>query len=145
MADQETQTYSTHRRYVPLYHFVLATILLVNIIVACVQIFRSPGLWSIWALVMALALAVFFYYVRAFPLAAQNRLIRLEERLRLERLLPPGRHAEIDRLSTGQLVGLRFASDEELPGLVQATLSEDLSGEQIKKRIKTWRPDTCRV
>jgi hypothetical protein len=141
----EQQTYANHRRFEPLQHFILAPILLVNLVAAFWQAYKHPSLASFWLLVMAFAFFLVSMQVRVYALKVQDRLIRLEESPRLERLLPEDLKSRSSNLSVQQIVGLRFASDAELPQRVREALDENLSGEQIKKRIQTWRPDTFRV
>jgi hypothetical protein len=90
-------------------------------------------------------LFVWLLKTRTYALKVQDRVIRLEERLRMEKLLPPELMSRFEELSVGQIVGLRFASDGELPALVLRALDERLDPKQIKKAIQTWRPDTHRV
>ena len=98
------------------------------------------------ASILVVALFITAWKVRTYPLRTQDRLIRLEEQLRIKALLPASVATRaVDQLKPGQYVALRFASDEELPGLLQQSLDEDLKPEDIKKRIKTWRPDYLRV
>jgi len=101
--------------------------------------------WAAWNVVVWAAAVALTVIVRNYPLKAQDRIIRLEERLRLATLLDGPLKARISELDARQLVGLRFASDAEVPALVKAALDEKLSGEEIKKRIQNWRPDTFRV
>jgi len=139
------QTYANHGRFHPLFHFVLAPILLINLIVSIVWLVRNPGFASVWYLVMAVALFVMGTLVRVNPMKVQDRVIRLEERLRLYALLPESQRARIPELTEDQLVGLRFAPDEELPALAQRAISEHLTRKDIKKSIVNWRPDHWRV
>jgi hypothetical protein len=145
MPEPEAQSYASHRRYDPLYHFVLFGILVVNLLVRGYFLYRNPGLRPAWEIVMAIALVILALKARTFPLRAQDRVIRLEERLRLQTLLAEPLRARIPELREGQLIALRFAPDAELPGLVEQALAERLGGEEIKKRIKVWRPDNFRV
>jgi hypothetical protein len=139
------QTYANHGRFHPLFHFVLAPILLINLIVSIVWLVRNPGFASVWYLVMAVALFIMGTLVRVNPMKVQDRVIRLEERLRLYALLPESQRARIPELTEDQLVGLRFAPDEELPALAQRAISEHLTRKDIKKAIVNWRPDHWRV
>lgn len=143
------QTYATHRRLDPGYHLWLTLMLSVNLIASLVYLIRhlhGPGTaFGLWLLMMAVALILLGWKLRSYPLMVQNRLIRLEERLRLQALLPEGLKARIGDLTEAQLVGLRFASDGEVADRMREAVDEKLSGEQIKKRIQTWRPDNYRV
>ncbi|MEM7052206.1 MAG: DUF6526 family protein [Acidobacteriota bacterium] len=146
MADAP-QSLSKHRRYVPGYHFVTFGVLLILLFWQGYRLFRAPGFETVLGVLVAAALIGSLLYARVFALGAQDRVIRLEERLRLERLTPAGHGLEgrIDELTPRQAVGLRFASDEEVVDLALRTLDEGLGTEQIKKRIKTWRPDHFRI
>ncbi len=100
---------------------------------------------SIWMVILSLALLVAFFQIRRYSLKVQDRVIRLEETLRMQRVLPEGLKARIGSLKEKQLVALRFASDSELPGLVEKTISNNWAGKQIKQAIVNWRPDHFRV
>lgn len=139
------QSYANHTRWVPLYHFVLAPILIANAICAIWGLRHGISLSSVLYAATSVALIVTAFFARAFALKAQDRVIRLEERMRLREVLPASQHADINRLTVSQLVGLRFASDGELSNLVTAAIKENLTGSDIKKRITTWRPDETRV
>lgn len=141
----EPQTRKNHTRFHPLFHFVLIPILLANFIIAIVLLVRAPGWPAIWTLIMAFALLLIALLVRMNPMKVQDRVIRLEERLRLTGLLQEPLRARIPELTEGQLIALRFASDQEIPTLVERTLKENLKRGEIKKAITTWRPDTWRV
>lgn len=139
------QSYANHRRFDPSYHVFVFGVLALNVFVALWLAVRGPSFPSAWNVLVAIALVVLFFKTRVYPLVVQDRLIRLEERLRLAQLLPDPLRSRIGELTPKQLVGLRFASDAEVPGLVGQALAESLSGEEIKKRITAWRPDTFRV
>ena len=94
---------------------------------------------------MSIALLLMYGYMRAFAVGNQDRIIRLEETLRFERLLPADLKARTAELTVRQLVGLRFASDSELPGLVRQALDQQMGQKAIKAAVKTWRPDLQRV
>ena len=142
----DMQDYKSHRQYIPLFHFFAAPILGLNILAQLYVVIRHFSGWTVWNLIVACALGAFAWTARTMVTRAQDRIIRLEETLRLQRLLPADLKARIGELSPGQLVGLRFCSDEELPELTRAVLSGELRGrEDIKRRIKNWRPDTLRV
>ena len=145
MAEVSSQQYRTHRRYVPLYHHVLAGMLLLNLVwtIRHVVKFPTPQHWV--ELMMAVAFVIMAWYLREFPKAVQDRVIRLEEALRYQRVLPPDLQQRTGELTLRQTVGLRFAGDEELPGLVRRALDEQLSEEQIKKAVQHWRSDDLRA
>lgn len=144
------QNFANHRKFVPGYHYVLFGILAINFFWSLYRLFRGlPGV-PVFDRLLAVALAVAFLliaaYVRVFPLRAQDRVIRLEETLRMERLLPPDLGARIGELRPGQFVALRFASDAELPDLARAVLDEKIGKQNdIKKRIRAWRADHLRM
>lgn len=143
MAEPE-QSYKSHRRYYPWHHYVVQPILIINLGIEIARALRDPAAYG-WPVILAFGLVVFSFTSRGMALKAQDRVIRLEERLRLARLMP-GEQAVIDSLRPGQLVALRFASDEEVADLARRCGSGDLiKGEQIKKEIRTWRPDYLRV
>ncbi|HKB71843.1 MAG TPA: DUF6526 family protein [Thermoanaerobaculia bacterium] len=140
------QTYASHRRFDPLYHFFAAPVLaLVYPLWAIVHLWRHPTPQSVVWLLFAFAVAVLAWRARSFPLAVQDRLIALEERLRIERLPSPEARAAAGALTDDQLIGLRFASDEELAELAAAAVAEKLDRKAIKKRVRTWRPDHRRA
>lgn len=141
----EAQTYATHRRWDPTYHFFITGVLAINLLIGLWALFKGPAFPTIWAVVFDVALIFLFFKVRLYALKVQDRVIRLEERLRMAALLQEPLRGRSGELSASQLIALRFASDAEVPGLVEQALSERLSGEEIKKRIKSWRPDTFRV
>jgi hypothetical protein len=95
--------------------------------------------------ILSIAIFIPVAKLRSYPLKVQDRVIRLEERLRLQALAPEEWHAQIYRLSEDQLIGLRFAADEEVVELAKQALEHNLSRKQIKERIKVWRPDDWRV
>ncbi len=142
------QSYKSHTRFDPLFHFFVIPLLLINLVVTItVAIQRGhPHLFlHLWLVVMALALLGLAGVARSSALRAQNRVIRLEERLRLGALISAPDSAHIQELSTRQLIALRFASDAEIPELVHKTLTQRLEPKAIKQSIVTWRPDHERV
>ena len=140
------QSYQNHTRLVPFYHFVALPILLGNVLMMGYQLVRAPGMTTVWGLLMAIALFLAALYGRVFALAAQDRLIRLEERLRLRELLPAELRGRVNDFTGAQLIALRFASDGELADLA-ATVLRDNVGQRaaIKKMVKQWRADEFRV
>jgi hypothetical protein len=139
------QTYATHRRFEPLHHFILLPFFLITAVATIYTFVRRPALATFWIALLALAVLALAVQVRVYALKVQDRLIRLEEQLRLARLLPEDLKARIPELTVKQLVGLRFAADSEVAERVREAFQENLDGEAIKKRIKTWRPDEFRV
>ena len=143
----QEQNYKNHRQFVPLYHFVLASILVLTVMASVINLYRAFGRHSgVYSgsliLLLAFISAVLFFYCRAFPLIAQDRAIRAEENLRhfalTGKLLDP-------RLTVKQIVALRFSSDEEFPALATRAAEENLGRDAIKLAIKHWRADTYRV
>ena len=143
---ERPQSYKSHRRYIPIYHFFVLPVVAINAIVEIVRLVRSPTLYQAWLVLFAVALAVFVNFPRFMAARVQDRVIRLEERMRLARLLPEELHGKIEELRPSQLVALRFASDEEVSGLARRCFDGDLAkADQIKREIKTWRPDYLRM
>ena len=142
---EKAQNLANHARLHPLYHLVLFPIFFANFIIAIVVLVRTPGWLTAWGLVMAFALLALLLLVRMYPLKVQDRVIRLEERLRLASLLPDPLRARIYELSERQLIALRFASDKEIPAIVQKTLTEHLKPAEIKQAVVEWRADVWRV
>lgn len=140
------QSAAHHARYVPGYHFVAGSLVLLNLAWTLHRVVNRPNGDTYAALVVAIALLLLFWYTRAFPLAVQDRLIRLEERLRLARLMPPEMLQRCDDLTPSQLIALRFASDAELPQLATKVINDGITDRaQIKALIREWRPDHLRV
>jgi len=145
MAERTPQTLSNHVRRDPPFHFLVLPVLAISWIVSGVVLVRRPCFLHIWMLVFVTAVIVLAFKSRLYALKVQDRVIRLEERLRLATLLPESQRRQISKLNEGQLIALRFASDEEVPVLVERTLSANLAPADIKKAIKSWRPDYWRV
>lgn len=146
MAQAVPQTYANHRRYVVGYHFVASAILTLNLVWSVVVIFRHFSASAVMNALTAVALILMYAYMREFATRNQDRIIRLEMRLRMERLFPADLKARIAEFTPRQLVALRFASDGELPALARKVLDEGiLAGEEIKKLVTTWEPDYLRV
>lgn len=143
---ETTQNYASHTRWHPPFHFILSPIMLINLIWSVVRLYLTPSFESGWLLVMALALAILTLLVRTNPLRVQDRLIRLEEQLRYQRLLAPELAARASALPVRNIVALRFASDAELAELVQQILAGKLTtAQEIKQAIRNWRADNLRV
>ena len=144
-SEQRSQTYANHARFDPIFHFILQPVFLANFIFCVVRLVRSPTLWRGWLAIVALAAILALLLIRVYALKVQDRVIRLEEQLRLQRILPPALLPRIEELSQKQLIALRFASHQELPLLVEKTLAGPLTPKQIKQAIQVWRPDYSRV
>ncbi|MFL5485320.1 MAG: DUF6526 family protein [Gemmatimonadaceae bacterium] len=145
MAEQP-QTYASHKRYIPHFHFFVLPVLLINVIVAAIRFWQTPRTDTGWPVVVAIALLIGLFTARSMALRAQDRIIRLEERVRLERLLPSDLRGRIDELSAGQLIALRFAPDDEVPELTRRALGGELKRQSdIKRAITNWRADHLRV
>jgi Family of unknown function (DUF6526) len=145
MAEKKPQTFANHTRFDALYHFFALPVFGLSAIAATVHFIWRPSLHSGLLFVVSVAAAIAVLKLRAYALRVQDRVIRLEERLRLASLLPEPLRSRIPELAEGQLIALRFASDAELPKLAERALSEKLSRADIKKAIQTWRPDYWRV
>jgi len=145
MSEQKTQDLKHHARFDPLFHFFLTFVFLGTVIVSIVHAVRHPGFHSVLLVLLAVAALMMLFKVRLYALKVQDRVIRLEERLRLQALAPQEWHAQIYRLREDQLIGLRFASDDEVVELAKQALEHNLNRKQIKERIKSWRPDYWRV
>ena len=137
------QSYATHRRFLPLYHFVAIPLLTINLIVRIVYAVRHAGArinW--WEVVVAFALLLFAFLARYMTLRVQDRVIALEQTVRLERCLPDDLRGRIGELRTRHLIALRFCDDAEVAERTREVLGgESDTQNDIKKRIKTWRPD----
>ncbi|MGZ3922035.1 MAG: DUF6526 family protein [Bacteroidia bacterium] len=141
------QNYSNHSRYVPGYHYLLSTLLITGLIISIINVVRHPanggGHVSSALIALLFVCAIFsFWYGRQFPIKAQDRAIRAEESLRF--FILTGKPLD-SRLTIGQTIALRFASDDEFVALAAKAVAENLSPNDIKKSIKNWRPDNHRV
>lgn len=140
------QSFENHGRIVFLYHRVLFGILAINLVWSVVRLVRQVSIDNIVALLVAFALIGMTLYARIFALQAQDRVIRLEETLRMERVLPADLKARIGEFTSDQLVALRFASDGELAGLAQKVLDAKMDDrKEIKRQIKQWLLDFHRL
>ena len=146
MAQTTPQTYANHTRIVPAYHMGAFPILVINLLWSGYKVVRSFSGDSVVALLVAVALLLIFFHARIFVLKVQDRVIRLEMTLKLEKLLPADLRPRIKDFTVGQLIALRFASDEELPDLARKVLAENVSTRKaIKQMIKKWNPDYLRA
>ncbi len=143
---QSGQTYQTHIRWFPPFHFFVAPVLLINIFVSAYILYRAPSRLGVWELIVSVALLMTALTARLMALAVQDRVIRLEMRLRLREILPADLHSRISEISREQYVGLRFASDTELTALVRKVLSGELkTSSEIKKLVAQWQGDYLRA
>ena len=146
MADGRPQSYANHARYVPLFHFGLLGILVLNFLWSLYVLTRGLSVAAVMGVLMAIAYFGFFFFMRSFATTLQDRVIRVEMRVRLERILPAELKARISELSRDQLVSLRFAGDDEMAGLVREVLEKNLARRaEIKRRIRNWQADHFRV
>lgn len=143
MAD--TQNLKNHAMFDPPFHFFLAPVGLFLLIMSIIEVVKNPSWMTGIHVLTVVWLIVLVFKTRIYSLKVQDRVIRLEERLRLAALLPASLQPRIGELSIDQLIGLRFASDAELPGLVEKTLGGNWNRKQIKEAVQHWRPDTWRV
>jgi hypothetical protein len=143
----EAQTYKNHVRYYPLVHYFLTPVLLFNLIWQAIRLYQEPNWDRVENLLMAVAFIALSVAARLQALKAQDRIIRLEETLRFQRVLPAELAAQgISKLRAGQIIALRFASDEELADMVTRTLNGEFqNSKEIKLAIKNWRSDFLRV
>ncbi len=140
------QNYANHRRWVPMYHFVTSLMILLTLIGAGVNLYKSFGIDNLYSasliFVNTLALLFVFFFSRTFAIKAQDRAIRAEENLR--HFVMDGKLID-PKVTVRQIIGLRFASDDEFLDLEQRALKENLSETDIKKAVKNWRADTYRA
>jgi Family of unknown function (DUF6526) len=141
------QNLKNHGRLVPVFHFFAIPVLVINLGWSLYRL-RELGLSfrGIFGVLLAAALVVLVFEARLFALRVQDRVIRLEERLRYEHVLPEELRWRADELTVNQFIALRFASDDELPTLMRKVLDEKLNKRKaIKQLIKNWRPDYLRA
>jgi hypothetical protein len=140
------QSLQNHARIVPLYHGVAFPIIVINLLWSAYRAFTRPSWETVLAALMGVALVLLFFFARIFALTVQDRVIRLEMRLRLREVLPPDLATRISEFTTGQLVALRFASDRELPGIARRVLDERLQDKKvIKALVQDWQADHLRA
>lgn len=149
---EKPQIFANHTRFDPLFHFFLVPIFTLGLLMTLIHFFAHLGegdfrdhFHSALLILLALALLTWLFKTRLYALKVQDRVIRLEERLRLLQLLSEPQRSRIPELTEGQLIALRFASDAELPKLSERAMDEKLSRKDIKKLIQKWRPDYWRI
>jgi len=142
----DPQNFANHTRWHPTFHFFVLPVMLINFFWAVVIFVKAPGWNSGWWIIVSLALLMLTTFVRTYSLKVQDRLIRLEEKLRYQQVLPTALAQQTGSLTVGQTVALRFAADEELEELVNSVLSgKFVKTKDIKRAIKQWRADNFRV
>jgi hypothetical protein len=146
MAEKLPQTYANHARLHPPFHFFLLPSALLLLILTIVNVVRHYDLLESWILLLiGVMTPIAILLIRVNPLRAQDRVIRLEERLRLQSLLDEPLKSRIGELTEPQLIALRFACDEEVPALVEKALRDGMKPADIKKAVVVWRADLFRV
>ena len=145
MAEKVPQTFANHTRLDPPFHFFIVPVAAINVVVVTWNLIQNFSYGQAWLLVLSIAGVVAVLKFRLYALKVQDRVIRLEERLRLGQLLPDKLRGRIPELDGAQLIALRFACDEEVPRLCEKALAGKMSRKDIKKAIVTWRPDYNRV
>lgn len=152
MAQQTPQNYANHTRFDPPFHFFLIPVFALGLVMSLIHFFyhlresdMRDNIHAFLLIVLAVAMLTLPFKFRLYSLKLQDRIIRLEERLRLTQLLSEPLRSRIPELTEGQLIGLRFASDAEVPKLVERALNEKLQRKDIKKAIQNWRPDYWRI
>lgn len=145
MSDSTAQNLSNHVRLDPIFHFVILPITGFNAVLSVAWFARDVGWRSGWIMILSYTALLAVFRIRIYALKVQDRVIRLEEQLRLATLLSDPLRSRIGQLTVSQLIALRFASDHELPALVQKALDQNLKSAEIKKAIIDWRADYLRV
>lgn len=142
----KSQSFQNHTRWVPGFHFVLMPLLMFNLTWSVVRVTRHPSADTWMAVVVGVSLVMLALFARLFAITVQDRLIRLEMRLRMREFCPPDLCARFGEFTPGQLVALRFAGDAELPALARKVLDEKLADRKaIKSMIKDWQADNLRA
>ena len=148
MSKSSPQNLKNHGKIDPQFHFVLFFVLIANLVFSVFHLvhhWHDTPIASAWYLALSLAVFIPWMKLRMYPLKVQDRVIRLEERLRLQALAPSEWHSQIYRLTEDQLIGLRFAADDEVVELAKQALEHNLTRKQIKERIQNWRADHWRI
>jgi len=141
----ENQTLQNHVRLLPPFHFFVLPVLFINFLYVAWTAVQAPSFATLWAVIVAAALATLGVLSRTMTLVVQDRVIRVEMRQRLRDMLPRDLHGRINDLTPRQLVALRFASDDEMPGLVREVLAGNLATPKaIKQSVKSWQGDYLR-
>jgi hypothetical protein len=143
--ERKPQNLQNHAKFDPVFHFFLAPVGLFLFIGALYNLYKNPDGSAIAHAIAGLWALIAVFKMRLYSLKVQDRVIRLEEKVRMEKVLPAALNARTYELTERQIIALRFASDAELPGLVEKTLSNKLAPKDIKQAVQTWRPDYWRV
>ena len=140
------QNFKNHAKWVPIFHFFIGPVLMVNVVNCIIRAYHNFDYERVFGVIVAIALLMLSFEARLFALKVQDRVIRLEMRLRMRELLPADLQSRIPDFRPGQLVALRFASDAELPTLARKVLDENLTDQRsIKMLIQNWQPDHLRA
>lgn len=140
------QSYANHVKWVPTFHFFVVPVMVWNFVQSIVRVRHGFSWDTVLGVFVATALLIFIFNARLFALRVQDRVIRMEERQRLARLLPSDVQVRILEFTSTQLVALRFASDAELPALAQKVLTDKITDQKtIKQMVKNWRADYLRA
>ena len=143
---ETTQSFEKHAKMVPMYHYWMSLLLFVPMLYFGYVTVTAFSVGALMTFIFAVGVVVAALFARVFPLGVQDRVIRLEERLRMERVLPDDMRGQIESITTDSLIGLRFASDEELVALVRKVIDGELTDRKsIKQAVKSWRPDHQRI
>ena len=145
MSEKKPQNYENHAKFIPVFHYIALPLLLVNFFGALFRVTQEISFYTLNDVGLAISLIVVAVFTRLFALKAQDRVIRLEEQIRMQTFLPDALKVHVGRLTMGQIVALRFASDEELADLTQEALDQNTSPNTLKQAVKNWRPDYDRV
>ncbi len=146
MAESAPQNYKNHQKFVPMYHYVAAAIVVLNFGWWTYRTLTAFSMDHLVLMVLGFGVILVGFFARGFPNKNQDRIIRLEERMRFGELLPDDLKAHVNEFTTAQLIALRFASDAELPELARRVRDEKMENrEDIKKLVKDWRADHHRV
>lgn len=142
----DTQSAASHAKMVPLFHYVAFALLLIPTIYFLKEALMAFSVGNLMSALFALGVLLVFWFARVFPLGVQDRVIRLEERMRLRRVLPADMHDRIEEIPTTLLIGLRFASDEELTELARRVFAGELADRKaVKAAVRSWRADHQRI
>ena len=145
MSEKKPQNYKNHAKFIPVFHYIALPLLLVNFFGALFRVTQEISFYTLNDVGLAISLIVVAVFTRLFALKAQDRVIRLEEQIRMQTFLPDALKVHVGRLTMGQIVALRFASDEELADLTQEALDQNTSPNALKQAVKNWRPDYDRL